>query len=458
MPDPIAFMVMPFGRKPTGRTENDLPSEVDFDALWERVYQPVLEELGYQAVRADRDVGALIISQMIQRLAIADLVVADITLANANVYYEVGVRHAAMKQGCVLISADWARPVFDLQQMRQLRFPLADGDVSEEVAAAARAVLRRDVKALVDGSSPVFDAVPGFPEPELDRVSAFADAVAELSAFEGDLRAVRAAPESERQDRVRRLLEHYGNRPAVRLTVALQLLHVVRDHLGWDALLEYLDRLPAPLTRLPLVLEQRALALAKTGDVPAAVGQLEQLVEIHGETAERLGLLGGRYKTLYRRAETPAERSRYLALAIRAYQRGMDIDLNAYYPASNLPRLYRERARPGDERHAEEAEVATVLACRAAIANGTTDEWVRPTLLGLAFERGDVPEAIRLQTEIEADGPQLWKLSTTIDDLRESVAAQPDEETREALQAVLVGLEALAGDGERYLSAVRGGP
>ena len=106
----------------------------------------------------------------------------------------------------------------------------------------------------------------------------------------------------------------------------------------------------------------------------------------------------------------------------------MDIDLNAYYPASNLPRLYRERGRPGDERHAEEAEVATVLACRAAIANGTTDEWVRPTLLGLAFERGDVPEAIRLQTEIEADGPQLWKLSTTIDDLRASVAAQPDED------------------------------
>ena len=164
-------------------------------------------------------------------------------------------------------------------------------------------------------------------------------------------------------------------------------------------------------------------------------------MEIHGETAERLGLLGGRYKTLYREAGSPAERSRYLTLAIEAYQRGMDVDLNAYYPASNLPRLYRERGSPGDERRAEEAEVATVLACRAAIANGTTDEWVRPTLLGLAFERGDVPEAIRLRTEIEADGPQLWKLRTTIDDLRASVAAQPDEETREALQAVLVGLE-----------------
>ena len=80
-----------------------MPTEVDFDALWENVYQPVLEkDLGYKAVRADRDVGALIISQMVQRLAVADLVVADITLANANVYYEIGVRHAAKAQGCVL--------------------------------------------------------------------------------------------------------------------------------------------------------------------------------------------------------------------------------------------------------------------------------------------------------------------------------------------------------------------
>jgi hypothetical protein len=446
MPDPIAFMVMPFGRKPTGRTEKDVPSEVDFDALWERVYQPVLEGMGYHAVRADRDVGALIISQMIQRLAIADLVVADITLANANVYYEVGVRHAAMKLGCVLVSAEWARPVFDLQQMRQLRFPLPHGDVDEPVAEAARAALRHSVKALVDGPSPVFDAVPGFPQPEMDRVTAFADAMGELSAFEADLRAVRAAPEWERPQRVRGLLERYAERPAVRQIVAVQLMHAVRDHLGWGALLGYLDRLPEPVRRLPLVLEQRALALGKLGDAPAAIGQLEALIAMHGETAERLGLLGGRYKSLYREARTPADRRRYLTRAIESYQRGMDVDLNEYYPASNLPRLYRERGAPGDERRAEEAEVAAVLACRAALANGVEDEWLRPTLLGLAFDRGDVLEAIRLRAEIEADGPGPWRLESILGDLRATVAAQPDDDTREALLGVVADLAALAGD------------
>jgi hypothetical protein len=436
-------MVMPFGRKATGRTERDVPATVDFDALWERVHQPVLEELGYHAVRADRDAGALIISQMIQRLAIADVVVADITLANANVYYEVGVRHAAMRRGCVLVSAEWARPVFDLDQMRQLRFPLGDGSIGDAAAEAARAPLRAGLGALADGPSPVFDAVPGFPQPELDRITAFADTIAELSRFEADVRAVRAAPEHERPARVRALLSGYGDRPAVRDVVALDLLHLVRDHLGWKALLDYIDGLPPALANRPLVLEQQALALSESGDAAGAVGRLQQLIADHGETAERLGLLGGRYKRLYRDARTPQERRRYLDAAIRAYQRGMDVDLNDFYPASNLPRLYRERDDPGDEQRAADAEVATMLACRAAIANGSPNPWVRPTLLGLAFERGDVPEAIRLRAEVQQEGPGRWQLDSVVGNLRASVAGRRDAEVRAGLQAVLDQLEAM---------------
>jgi hypothetical protein len=443
MPAQIAFTVMPFGRKPTGITEKDVPAEVDFDALWERVYQPVLEGLGYRAVRADREVGALIISQMIQRLAIADLVVADITLPNANVYYEVGVRHAAKETGCVLVGADWGRAVFDLDQMRALKFPLLDGAVPDETAESARVALQKDVAALAGGASPVFEAVPGFPTPKEDRVIAFADAVAELSEFEAEIRAVRAAPDDQRKDRARALLGEYGDRPAVRELVWMELLPLVRDSLGFDELLAYIAGLPATVAKHPLVLEQQALALSKTGDGPGAIGRLQQLIADYGETSERLGLLGGRYKDLYNKAQKPKEKRKYLRMAIESYQRGMDVDLNDFYPASNLPRLYRERNDPGDELRAAEAEVATVLACRAAIEKGTTDEWVRPTLLGLAFDRGDVAEAVRLRPLIEQDGAETWKLDVMIGDLRTSSRNQSDADTQAALQAVLDQLEEL---------------
>jgi hypothetical protein len=34
MVESIAFVVMPFDRKPTERAEGGVPAEIDFDALW----------------------------------------------------------------------------------------------------------------------------------------------------------------------------------------------------------------------------------------------------------------------------------------------------------------------------------------------------------------------------------------------------------------------------------------
>ena len=442
MPDPVAFVVMPFRRKPTGRTEKHVPAEVDFDALWERVYQPVLGDLGYRAVRADRDAGALIINQMIQRLAIADVVVADITLANANVYYEIGIRHAAKDRGCVLIAADWARPVFDLDQMRQLRFPLSDGNVENGKAVqAAVDALRTDLMGLVQGVSPVFEAVPGFPDSDSRQVSAFEDALAELSAFEADTRAVRATPKRDRPARVRALLEKYGKPQTTRGTVALELLRLVRDLLSWQDLQTYIDSLPEHVARAPYVREQYALARSGVGDIPGSIGDLEQLISDHGETSERLGLVGGRYKRLADAAGSPAERAVYLEKAIAAYQRGMEVDLNDYYPASNLPQLYRQRDKLGDRQLAMEAEVVTAVACRAAILNGSANEWTRSTLLANAFDRGDVDEAVRMGAEVEAEGLPGWQLESTISNLKTSLAHQVDGNLVAALRLVIERLE-----------------
>ena len=122
---PICFMIMPYGVKPTLQpARSEAPDKVDFDRLWAAAYRPAIEQLGYEAVRADQDLGALIITEMIERLAFSDLVLADVSIGNANVYYEIGVRHAASACGCVMLGADWAEPLFDLNQMRQLRLPL----------------------------------------------------------------------------------------------------------------------------------------------------------------------------------------------------------------------------------------------------------------------------------------------------------------------------------------------
>src|SRR4051794_19731966 len=129
MPRPICFAIMPFRTKETAATP-PAPAKVDFDALWEKALLPLIEQLGYQPVRADQDLGGMIIKEMLERLYFSDLVLADLTLPNGNVYYEVGIRHAAKKAGCVLIGADWSQQLFDLDQIRQAGYPLPEGTVT----------------------------------------------------------------------------------------------------------------------------------------------------------------------------------------------------------------------------------------------------------------------------------------------------------------------------------------
>ncbi|MGA8389770.1 MAG: hypothetical protein WB769_17795, partial [Pseudolabrys sp.] len=160
---PVCFMIMPYGRKPTQAEAGRGPAEIDFNALWDRGYVPTIKALGYEPVRADQDTGGLIVSQMLERIYFADLVLADMTIPNGNVYYEVGIRHAAQKTGCVLLAADWSKQLFDVVQMRTIRYPLAEGSITEATAAAFQTAIEDHIKSLCVGISPMHQSIPGYP-------------------------------------------------------------------------------------------------------------------------------------------------------------------------------------------------------------------------------------------------------------------------------------------------------
>jgi hypothetical protein len=158
-------------------------------------------------------------------------------------------------------------------------------------------------------------------------------------------------------------------------------------------------------------------------------------------TPERLGLLGGRYKRLAARAATPAERLVYLNKSIDAYERGMEIDLNQYYCSSNLPRLYLQRNRKGDRERAVGVSQIVVAACERANKRKEADEWLRPTLLGAAFDAGATDKAEELATEVLAEGAARWMLETTISDLESTVLLIQDPDTKDRLTRVLETLK-----------------
>ena len=64
----VAFVAMPFGVKPTGLAPGRGPAEVDFDQLWDKALFPALAQLDYLPVRADNQVGSVIIKDMLEQL------------------------------------------------------------------------------------------------------------------------------------------------------------------------------------------------------------------------------------------------------------------------------------------------------------------------------------------------------------------------------------------------------
>jgi len=89
-PKPMCFVAMPFRKRtPPGKRA----PVVDFDAV-HKVMAAAIEAEGMECIRADFELtGGFVHKPMFERLLVAEYVVADLTFSNANVAYELGVRH-----------------------------------------------------------------------------------------------------------------------------------------------------------------------------------------------------------------------------------------------------------------------------------------------------------------------------------------------------------------------------
>jgi hypothetical protein len=443
MPISVCFMVMPFGKKLTHADTETVPVQIDFDLLWDKVFRPIIkDDLKRIPIRADQDAGALIIQAMIERLAISDLVIADLSIPNANVYYEVGVRHAAKRQGCVLVAADWSKPLFDMNQMRRVKYPLPEGIISDETAAELRKILAAGIIDSLDHTSPVFQAIPGFPDRvEPHQLQSFRDVACQLASFQAEISVARCLPTAEAADHAQRLINQYAEDVVTVPSMALDLTRLLRDAQDWERGLTFIDSLPSRVRELPPMREQRALMLGKTGQPMQAIQELEALILTDGDTSERSGLLGGRYKGLYDHAYQAESKSIFLNKAIACYERAMMLDLNDYFPSSNLPRLYRERKQEGDEKKAVTATNIALVACERARKRNPADPWVALTLLGAAFDAGDALSAARLLGEMREQVAPPFYIQSTIPDLRRSLALVNDINTSGALASILAGVQ-----------------
>jgi predicted acetyltransferase len=91
-----------------------------YNELFSNVIAPVCQDLGLIAVRADETYGpGLIIADIVRDITEAKVIIAEITPANPNVYYEVGYAHALNKP-TILIAEKPTQLPFDVSPFRVL--------------------------------------------------------------------------------------------------------------------------------------------------------------------------------------------------------------------------------------------------------------------------------------------------------------------------------------------------
>ncbi len=292
---------------------------------------------------------------------------------------------------------------------------------------------------MADGLSPMHQSDVGYPDAvQPETATTMKDQMANLAAFRARC-AVRAAPR-ERMARAQALVEQCGKGP-MKSATALALLLLLRDSADtaadWGTVVTFIDGLPADL-RFMHEFTERARCAIQRG---TAAGSHCRLACPGGTAPDRRrkGWACWAADTRAWPGPPPIRQTASVRWPAIDYERGMELDLNEYYCASNLPCLYRQRnARARSARRTLRASSLPVSGPSAATP---------PTPAARHAAR-------RLRRKRDADSGRgtgrrggsraaRWKLESVLGALESSLALVTDAEQRERLQLVVDRLKAL---------------
>jgi tetratricopeptide (TPR) repeat protein len=455
------FVVMPFGKKEVPKktkieaTADGQPAtealKVDFDAVYEKLLGPALRQADCQPFRATDEKGAGDIRKdMFFELVTADLVLADISLLNANVFYELGVRHGVAPRGVISIHAGWSDRPFDVAPDRTFKYNgqlfIAEGSRDsaweeqvkaevEKLAETLREAIAEDEQTI---GSPVYSMVEGLKPVDWSGIN-----TARSQYFQG------LSEDWRQRVKVARKERHPGDI----LTLAEDMptrLH--RKQLLWQcarALVE-LHRFEQARGVLEDLLEmdrgnfeaQSFLALVdnRLGRPAKAEESLDALVNARPGDGEAQGMLGRIYKDLWRvawkdqtslkeRQSAAMENAVIAAKAIASYERALRHNLSNYYNGINVVTLQslldfvaaETGALPADTGIADLSELISVVsvAARQALKDPKEVPWAAPTLGELELIRGNAPEALkRYQQAANAPGVPYFEIDSMLGQMR----------------------------------------
>lgn len=466
----MCFVAMPYGKRAFASGE----PEIDFDAVYEML-KAAIEAEGLECVRADFEVtGGFVHKPMFERLIVAELVVVDLTFANPNVVYELGVRHGA-SVGATLLVAEREfikakKLPFDFAPFRVTPYGTgADGKPEPSEVAAFTGELRKRLALAQQGELSVDNPIVQITQLRPSTVGhEKTDVFLARVQYASDIgrRASEAIALGDRGAALANLqeLEHELTKAGSNLralhTGLLAVYLGYRAKKAFDLMVALYDRMPRELRETPVALEQLALAHnriaeQKTKDERAKADEhrrraLAALAAIPADkwTSETWGIRGRIHKG--KADADPVAAKAELTAAIDAYEKGFRADPRDYFPGVNAVTLRILRNRPEDATVLDALVPVVRFSVERAPEPKTEDEryWQAATRVELATAARDwrAVEA-PLDAALAVASKQDWMLETTIANLkRQATARKGEPETVRELEAIIARLSQARSD------------
>jgi tetratricopeptide (TPR) repeat protein len=390
---PHAFIAMPFGVKPG---HDGAP--VDFDRVYAALIRPALEDAGCEVFRADEEPRAGDIrTDMFQELLVADLVVADLTLDNPNVWYELGVRHALRARGVVLVQGPRPTQPFDIYTDRKLRYSLKDGAPDPALLGRERARLATMARETLDASaarkvSPVYVLLDHLREPQW-RDLLLAERNEFSAAYEAWAGRLEVARQKNRPGDILVLAEETPTR-ALALEARRAAGNALLKARHFDFALEQFDAALAIGPQDKASREKRAICLGRLGRVDEAREATRLLTEEFPQDAEAWAQAGRVAKedwiarwqqagaSVAQMREAAAAEEASLQEAIEPYRRAFVADPSHFYSGINALTLTVLRVHLGGAGDAAETDLLLAgvrWATASALKRAPREYWARAT-------------------------------------------------------------------------------
>ncbi len=139
-------------KKPKGECFVMMPFKSPFDLYYESIFKPAIKATELKPIRAD-DLfrPSVIVSDLWGMVQRADILLAELTTKNPNVFYELGLAHAIGKP-VILVSETMDDVPFDLQQLRVILYdkndPMWGEKLCKDITASINETLASPIEAV----------------------------------------------------------------------------------------------------------------------------------------------------------------------------------------------------------------------------------------------------------------------------------------------------------------------